>query len=445
MSIALAAEFPQSEFVGIDLAATAIEAGREEAQALGLTNLRLEVMDLMDAGPELGSFDYVVAHGVYSWVPAHLRDKILQIVKDVLAPQGIAYVSYNAMPGGRLRELLRDLMLFDLRDVEGNEGRTPRARNCLEWFAASQAIYGEARKFLIAEAEAMAGRDPSVLFHDELSAVYQPVYFHEFAAHASKFGLQFLAEASLFEMQAGDLPKETVARIDQASGGDRIARDQYLDFVKCRKFRQTLLCHDGVKLACEPQPAAVRRFRAASPISRVAGAEGLPEGAEEFRGPRGVSVTTAYPLSKAAMTLLGEAWPAALSFADLLTRTRGITGEESDPGRLAEILLRLHLAGILEFHIASLECVSAPTERPRVSDFARSRATRGKPITTNRLATIELQDDASRRLVSLLDGTRDAAALTVELAPLLNQPEETVRESVERNLRNFGEMGLLVG
>jgi hypothetical protein len=107
--------------------------------------------------------------------------------------------------------------------------------------------------------------------------------------------------------------------------------------------------------------------------------------------------------------------------------------------------MRLHLAGVLEFHIARLPIVSKPGPRPLVSALARSQARRGQSVTTARLITIELQDDVSRRLVALLDGTREVPALARELAPLLNQPENTAAGSIEANLRNLAEMGLLAG
>ena len=112
--IPMAFENPAAQFLGLDAAAMAIRAGKQEIATLGLANIRLEHMDIMDAGPELGTFDYVIAHGLYSWVPEPVRDKLLALAKAVLAPHGVAFVSYNALPGGRLRQMFRDMMLFHL-------------------------------------------------------------------------------------------------------------------------------------------------------------------------------------------------------------------------------------------------------------------------------------------------------------------------------------------
>jgi hypothetical protein len=80
---------------------------------------------------------------------------------------------------------------------------------------------------------------------------------------------------------------------------------------------------------------------------------------------------------------------------------------------------------------------------PVASALARSQARRGILITTAGHVTVELQDEVARRLIALLDGTRDVPALARELAPVLNQTPESAARSVEVNLHNFARMGLL--
>jgi SAM-dependent methyltransferase len=444
--IPLAAGFPNCEFLGIDAAATAIQTGREEIAALGLSNIRLEAMNIMDAGPELGGFDYVIAHGLYSWVPEPVRDKLLAISKACLNPQGIAYVSYNALPGCRIREMLREMMFFDLRGVAGADSRLDGARDFLRAFAVSQAAAGEARAFLKDEAEGMAEREAAFLYHDELGDVYHPVYFHEFVSHAARFGLQFLSEAAVYDMEPGKIPPEAVSFIHRATGADRILRDQYLDFMKCRRFRQTLLCHADVALATEPQAGRICRLAASSPVEPVSPAPDLRSGAvEEFRGARGSSVKTAHPLSKAVMVILGGLWPQALPFSELAAAAASLIHEPPDPDGLADIMLATYIAGVIELHALPPRCVSKVSRFPLAGELVRSQARRGVLITTAGHVTIELRDEVARRLIALLDGTRDLPALARELAPVLNQPEGAAARSIGVNLRNLAKMGLLVG
>ena len=137
--IPMAFQYPAAEFLGIDAAGIAIDAGNQEIATLGLANLRLQHRDIMDAGPELGTFDYVIAHGFYSWVPEPVRDKMLAIVQASLAPQGVAFVSYNALPGGRLRQMFREMMLFHAGGATELDTRIHLGREIVQWFMACQA------------------------------------------------------------------------------------------------------------------------------------------------------------------------------------------------------------------------------------------------------------------------------------------------------------------
>ncbi|MGH9668402.1 MAG: class I SAM-dependent methyltransferase, partial [Bryobacteraceae bacterium] len=67
--IPMASTLPHSEFVGVDLAADPIARGSEVVEAVGLKNIHLLTLDVMDFDRAMGEFDYIVAHGLYAWVP----------------------------------------------------------------------------------------------------------------------------------------------------------------------------------------------------------------------------------------------------------------------------------------------------------------------------------------------------------------------------------------
>lgn len=326
--IPIAFEFPASEFVGIDLAATAIRAGKEEIAALGLTNIRLEDRDIQAIGHELGTFDYIIAHGFYSWVPEPVRDRLFSLVKAGLAPQGVAYVSYNALPGCHIRGMLREMMQFHVRDRADSKARLDGGREILEWFTQSHVGAGMSRGFLRDEAQLMLERAPNVLYHDELGDVYHPVYFEQFMAHAARFGLQYLSEANYFDTQAGKIPEAIVQKIDRSTGGNRILREQYFDLLKCRMFRQTLLCHAEAPVSAKPLQNRVCRLSPASAAAPVSTRPDFQPGvAEEFTSARGAAAKTAHPLAKATLFLLGDAWPEAVRFPDLLAAAAQLARE----------------------------------------------------------------------------------------------------------------------
>jgi SAM-dependent methyltransferase len=208
--ISLAQELAGSQFVGIDLSARQIAAGRDQVRALGLTNVELHALDLLDLGEELGHFDYILCHGVYSWVPAETRDKILAICAANLAPHGVAYVSYNCYPGWHMWGAVREMMMYHTRVHGAARSRVQRAREFLNFLAASvrdpQSYYGR----MLAEAsQFLAGLPDDYLLHEYLDEVNHPVYFQEFINHAAAHGLQYLWEACVGEL-GSDLNPEVI-------------------------------------------------------------------------------------------------------------------------------------------------------------------------------------------------------------------------------------------
>src|SRR5262249_12745352 len=125
--IPLAQALPQSTFVGFDLAPRQIEQGRRVAAAAGLGNIDLRPVGILDVDQSVGQFDYILCHGVYSWVGPDVRDAILRLCRDRLAPQGVAYVSYNTYPGWHLRAPIRDLMRYHVRDIPGRQDQIAQA------------------------------------------------------------------------------------------------------------------------------------------------------------------------------------------------------------------------------------------------------------------------------------------------------------------------------
>ena len=341
--------------------------------------------------------------------------------------------------------MFREMMLFHVGGARELDPRIHGAREIVQWFMACQAGLGESG-LLPSQAESIMERQPEVLYHDELGEVYHPVYFQEFLAHAGRFGLQFLSEANYHDMQPGKLPAAAAAEVDRVAGGNRIRRDQYFDFLKCRMFRQTLLCHQDIVLPDAPVAERVRLLYASSAAKPVSAKPDLRAGvAEEFRGGHGSGVTTAHPFSKAVMQLLCEAWPETLSFPGLLASATQLTSGRCHPAGLADILLATYAAGVIELHAEPAQCVAKVSQFPVASQLARSQARRGRLITTTRHTTIEAPDEKVRLLIGLLDGAHDFAALVRELAPVLQVPDADLNKGIQAHLELLANAGVLVG
>ncbi len=424
--IPMALVLPDSCFTGIDLARAPIATARVTAKVLAAANCRFEHLDVMDVTPEFGEFDYIIAHGVYSWVPAAVRDRLLAVCRANLGPNGVAYVSYNTYPGCRLREIARDMMRYHTRGIADSDSKVKSARALVDAVAGAEPPNAALRE----ELRVVQSRESSVLFHDDLAETNHPVYFHEFVEHARSYDLQFLAEAQFSSMQESALDAAAAETVRTLAGGDRIRKQQYLDFVKCRRFRQTLLCRAGVPLEDPPDPQRVITLWADCAVQPV----GNREDEQEFRAPGGASIRTKLPLAKAAMHHLGGAWPRAVSFEELLT---------SAPDRkfLRHLLLRLYESGMVELHASPSPFSTEVSDRPRAFSLARFHARRGSIIPTLRHSTVEVQDPLARRLIELLDGTRDRQALLRDLQPFADSPVRL--EDLDRNLAKLARMALL--
>jgi len=446
--IPMAFGLPESRFTGVDLATTAIARSQQLIDQVGLANIRIQNADLMDLDPGFGEYDYIIAHGLYSWVPPQVRERILEISKSHLAPHGVAFISYNAYPGGHLRDTIREMMRFHTRDTAGPREKVQQARELLEFLVAAHPEQDAYSTFLRSELASFLERKPEHFYHDELSEHNHRFYFHEFVRDASRHGLQFLSEARLLSTQTGAFPADVIAKIAAFSQGDDLVRQQYLDFLKLRTFCQSLLCHAGVRLEQAADPARVTTMFAATEAHPASSDPDIcSTSAEEFKYPSGGSMSTNHPLAKASILHLGRIWPKAISFHELLQiartlRQRNTEPLEEDTAWLSDLVLRLYAANFLELHVHQPVFTSEPSEKPVASLLARAQVQTSSIVTTLRHTAIEVADEAARQLLLRLDGTRNREQLQLELGELA--VNEITSEQLERDLQMLANRALLV-
>jgi SAM-dependent methyltransferase len=437
--VPMALALPGARFLGVDAAEGAIARGRALIDTLELSNVELEARPIEELEPLPASFDYVIAHGLYSWVAPPVRDRLLALCREGLSEHGVAYVSYNALPGGRLREALRDMLVFHATAFEQPGERVEQGRALLRFLLEGWSERQEFGAVMRGQAERLLERSDETLFHDELAVVNESVYFHQFAEHAGRHRLQYLAEADFFEMQIGTLPEQVSAELLGVE--DPLRREQYLDFLKGRMFRQTLLCREELVIDRSPRPAVVERMAVSSPVAphRAPGADGRTT----FEGPSGSTLSTDHPLVTRALERLGRSWPAALWVRELIpARTSG-----ADREALCDALLRCYAGNLVQLHVHPPELAASAGELPEASPLARHQARSGGLVTNLRHTTVRIEDDLGRRLVSLLDGRHDRAMLTTELRAWLEQADQEVpadlEDGLERSLQGLAGLALL--
>jgi SAM-dependent methyltransferase len=416
----MAATLPHGEFVGLDLSPRQVADAEAMARALGLTNVRLYAKSILDVDDSWGAFDYIICHGVYSWVPPEVQDKILDVCRRNLAPDGVAYVSYNTYPGWYARGAARDLMVFHTRRFDRPDEKVRQARAILDYFVQvmpqQDATY---TRVLREEGDLIREQRDSYVFHEHLEATNSAVYFHEFVARAAAKGLQYLGEAA-YHSNIHEYAADVRSTMNALSP-DRIHLEQYLDFLTNRTFRRTLLCRAGRPVSPKPSAEALTTCgltALARPTSEAPDAASTE--VVEFRTDEGFSASTNVPHIKAALLILYEEWPRCVPFGELWERVCArLPAPPADEARpaLAQALLQCWLTAVVEVHVAPPPVCLTPGKRPVAFPVARFQAKAGARRVCNlRHRTVALDDDG-RRLVQLLDGTRDRAALARELGP----------------------------
>ena len=431
----MAATLPGSRFVGIDISSRAIAAARDRARTTGTENVQFEECSLTEWETAAGSFDYVVAHGVYSWVPEPVRDALMALCAHALGEHGIAYVSYNVLPGGHLRDILRNLLTAHVDASAPPAEQLAAARELLDVLRAAWA-YDEQLHTLVSLATRMREDSDALLFHDTLAPENRRMYFGEFVAHAGRHDLQYLAEANYWEMQVGWLPQQL--RDGVLATDDRLRREQLLDELRMRTFRQTLLCRAGHELDATPQ---LERLESLAVSAQAQAGVRDEQGRVSFTGANGSNLTTDHAAVISALERVIAAWPSALPIAELMAPDADLEQRLI----LTEALQRCYSAALATLHAEPAAFGTSAATHPRVTAMARLQAAEGAMVANLRHDATTL-DDPARLLVTLLDGTRDRAAL---LAHLAESMEGTVAQSelavwLERALAELARSALLL-
>jgi methyltransferase-like protein len=416
-----------SDFVGFDLARRPIEAGKSLAAQLGLRNVSLDVLDLRDFPADTQPFDYIIAHGLYSWVPGPVRDHLLSLITKHLAPQGVAFVSYNVYPGCYIRRMLWEMLRFHTERLDDPTQRAAEAQTLLRLLAEGQSYPNDYGTLLRAEAARVLEREAAYLLHDDLAETNEPVYFHQFLDHAQLHGLQYVGEAELGAMSTAGITSQVRGVLEPL---DPLMREQYLDFVRGRQFRQTLLCRDGVELDRAPSPARLDGLL----LSMTARAQIAALGTSDEQ------------VLRTLVAVLEERYPHRLSLEQTQADVRERLGEvvsNRDADYLPRLILLAVRAGVLDIHTCAPPVARHPGERPQVFPLARLQSERGITVTNLCHDSIKLDDKLARTLVALLDGTRDRTQLMQVLGAQLDG-EQPRAAALEAHLQHLAKLALLM-
>jgi methyltransferase-like protein/ubiquinone/menaquinone biosynthesis C-methylase UbiE len=459
----MAWHLPGSEFVGIDLEAAQVEEGKGIIAELGLANIHLAQGDITQLGEELGQFDYIIAHGVFSWVPEPVRQATFALYKKLLKPHGVGYISYNTRPGWHVRGMVREMLLYHTHGIDDPLASLNAAMDFIVMYA--ETLKGQAgplAQHLLLELESLKNAHPSYIYHEYLEANNQPLLVSEFLEQAASHGLKYLCECQLEGMFAADLGEQAESFL--AGLEDNARHEQYLDFFNHRTFRQSLLVHDVLEPDYDIDLGRMQAWACASNLVPPYKLELRHSKPQVFTTQDGKAVEVGDPVTRAMLAILHQYYPSALPVKDLLTQAHVMVQQAHGKKSVAPAenwhgeLFNLYANCLVQLSPQALNYDNTLTECPRLNSLARTWVEHGaRNIPTIWHQSLNI-DPFSLRVLQLLDGQHNRQSLeTILLAELqagkielpgIGRDTGKLRPQVSANLSRllglFAHSGILV-
>ncbi len=418
--IPLAFHHPDWSLLGVDTSERAIAAARAGALALGLGNVRFERADVAELELE-GEHDFVIAHGVYSWVDASRRAALRALARRVLSPSGLAYVSFNAQPAWGVRGRVRDALV-----------RAPAApAEARERASRLRAILGEPENdwavLLSRELERAANAPEAYFAHEYLAAHNDAFWLGDVAREHAEAGLAYVGEAT-FDRPEGFVDPRLRERIAELTP-DPIAREELVDLLAYRQLHAAVFCREDAPRVPPAGPALLDEAWIASVVRATSDPfDPSPEVEERFVGPRGTEVRVASALAKLALLVLASTYPRGWTLDALAAEAAerlggyGVAVRQGERSRLRAGLFELFRHIEIELRLEDPPLRTEPSARPIASSLSRYEA-RARPALTTPLHTMLPLEPIDREVVARLDGSRTASELAAELARAIEEGE----------------------
>ncbi len=435
--IPLAAAAPHARFVGIDVSPAQIGQGLARIERLRLTNIELQCRSVTDLGPEQGSFDYIVCHGVYSWTPDAVREAILKVCLERLAADGVAVVSYNVLPGWRMLQIVRDCAILHAGAEETQAGRAGQARQLFDIFkkhTRENTSYGQIWRN---EAQRIGRQPDSYLAHELFEEDHAPCTFLQFAAAAKRHGLAYLGEANVGAMIPEAVVPEAAAVVRDLSGSEVLAAEQYIDMLSGRTFRHTLLVHEARESAIDRSldPAKIAGLHIlAAPGFKFAESE--TPGEYAFDDGTGTISSTSDSAVQHSIRRLIARLPSSSSLIDLAPPDRTDAEEQK---KITGALMKLLSLGMVQISTEPIVLPAKIPERPKAWFVAASDAASRAAATASRRHEVFALNPLASVLLPLLDGTRYRDDLVTQLSALARDGHIVVRDGEQ--LLHDGRLG----
>ncbi|MCB0352266.1 MAG: methyltransferase domain-containing protein [Bdellovibrionales bacterium] len=454
--LALAHEFPHSSFFGIDASRSQVEAANSLAQRIGLRNVKFIYGDVVGHRFDSEPFDYIVCHGMYSWVSRDVRRAILEQVQKNLASNGVAYLSYNSWPGSTWRLVVAEMLReSDLPD-SSVERRVERARR--ELAMSQERLVDAFRPYglgLKSEIERCQERSDAFFLHELLNPEMKAFSLKEVVSEAQEFDLQYLGDAHPTRMGAQFLREDLC--------GTGVQSEQLRDFLAPATFRSTLFVKNGLTLSLELKQKALKALFLSSPLVPVDEKPDIfSEALVTFCGPTELTVDIRNPVLKGVLLYLRRVWPESVGFDEAVHAAQGLTGSKlsSDEAVFYDEFFELYRQNLVELFASPQRCVRVRDGLPGISPLVSVEIERQEWITTMRhecyhptplerevlllLGHVETEEELFRRFLELFQSKRYEARDEGQLVSDEDSLRTVVGDEFRRILHTLQEAALFV-
>lgn len=459
--ISHAHSLPDANFVGVDLAKNHIEYAKKCVGELDLTNVEFRQIDLMQiTAKEFGEFDYIIAHGFLSWIPEFVREKTFSVFSEMLKENGVGFLSYNTYPGWFYRRMVAEIGKFHTRHISNPSEKVEEAVKFIK-FLGDQPNQKDVYKFILQnELFNYTNRGETAVFHDNLSDINIPFYFYQIAEMLDQNGFQFLSEAEFFSMSVQNLNEP--ARKMVGAIEDTIKRQQYLDFMVGRNFRQTLFCRKQFELNRNPDPKILDDFFVSSEIRTESEKPELhTDKIEKFIGLTDNKFEINNPLAKTALYHLQKILGDSIQFAELLSKAqiqlksrnaeiRDFSEQTDITGEIFKHLI-LH-TNLVQIHAYKSHIFTKIPDQPKINKFTQWQLKRGDLILADYEKHIKIREPLLRHLLEISDGSNNLEEIHKEMRNFIESGKfenknvllENLPIKIEENLERFARVGLFV-
>lgn len=440
--LALAAELPSARFLGVDISEAAITDAKKLADELALANIQFLQADFEELRNREERFDYIIAHGVYSWVLPQKQNALLEISSKLLNVNGAFYLSYNVYPGWHSRMLIREILLMETASLESRSKKVDHARGVLGALAFFwEKLDTPEAHSLVRQIEELKDYPDWFLAHDLLGEVNLPLQSSELHRTAERAGLTYVGDAEIWKMAPFDLSPDVAHLIRQ--GTENIsAIEQRLDWARLETFRRAIFCRAGQELQHDAALLRLPQIRFSAQLQE------LPNRGGNFVfacGNRSEIETNDMVLSD-VLRFLAKAWPSSVGYTELVEQVGIVRGPESSrrEGVLLQGLFRCILSGQVLPWNSSGNFAEKVSQTPRAFPLSRMLAKRSNRVPSGLHQMVEL-DQVSRELLLLLTGASTQAAILSDWSKALSAEQSPARleEEMETLLKKFHQLGLL--